>query len=78
MALEIILSIETDIIIVQKPFIGNQKIFHSKFNFYWPKKERKNIKIMIAIKKKQYTIKQDFVNYLYFILLKIQELDPKL
>lgn len=77
MTLKILLSIKTGIIIVQKPFIGNQKIFHSKFNFYWPKKKEK-YQSNDSYKKKIVYHKTDFVNYPYFILLEIQELDPRL
>ncbi len=34
-ALESALSVEAGIVMVQESFIGNQKIFHIGFNFYW-------------------------------------------
>ena len=35
-ALETALRVEVDIVMVQEPFLGNQEISHSAFNFYWP------------------------------------------
>ncbi len=49
--LETTLSIEAGIVMVQEPFIGSREIFHSGFNFYWPKGERKEISVMTTIRK---------------------------
>ena len=51
MALEIALSIRAGIVMVQEPFIGNREIAHSRFNFYWPQGERKNIRVMTVVRK---------------------------
>lgn len=45
------LNIAADIVMVQKLFIGNQEIYHSKFSFYWLPKKKKELKIMTAIGK---------------------------
>ncbi len=34
---------------IKELFMGNQEICHSRFNFYWSQKERKEIRIMITI-----------------------------
>ena len=36
MTLEAALNIGAGIIMLQKPFIGNQELVHNAFNFYWP------------------------------------------
>lgn len=77
------MCIATDIIILQKSFIGNYILYYSTFSFSWPEKERSEIKVIMAIQK-DFTNKiiveyrTDLVNYLYFIFLKIQELDEQL
>ena len=80
MALEIALNIRAGIIMVYELFIGNQEISQSKFNFYWPKEKKKNIRVMMAIRKElvdkiivDYWI--NLVNHSYFMLLEIWELD---
>lgn len=51
MALETAITVEAGIIIIQEPYIGNREILHSAFNFYWSQSERKNIRVMIAVKR---------------------------
>ncbi len=51
MVLETGLTVEAGIVMIQEPFIGNREISHSGFNFYWPQGERKNIRVMTAVKK---------------------------
>ena len=36
MALEMALNIGAGLVMLQEPFIGNQELVHSAFNFYWP------------------------------------------
>ena len=80
MALETLLSIGPGIVMVQEPFIGNQEISHSGFNFYQSQGEKKNIRVMMAVRKELVDKivvdhKTDLVNHPYFLLLEIQELD---
>lgn len=82
MALETALSVEAGIIMVQEPFIGHREISHSGFNFYWPQGEKKNIRVMTAVRKDLvYKIvidhRTDLVNHPYFMLLEIRELNPR-
>lgn len=49
MALKTALSIGAGMIMLQEPFIGNRKLCHSAFNFYWPQGERSEIRVMTAI-----------------------------
>lgn len=49
MVLETILSIKADIIIIQKLFIENKKIYHNDFNIYWPQKKRNKIRVITTI-----------------------------
>lgn len=49
MVLETIFSIKADIIIIQKLFIENKKIYHNDFNIYWPQKKRKEIRVITTI-----------------------------
>lgn len=51
MALKKALSIGAGIVIIQDSFIGNQEIYHSKFNFYLSLREKKKIRIMIVVRK---------------------------
>ncbi len=51
MALETALSVEAGIVLVQKLFIGNREICYSGFNFYWPSGERKETRVMTAVRK---------------------------
>ena len=79
-ALKIALSVEAGIIIIQKPFISNQKIFCSGFNFYWPQGERKNMRVMTAVRnnladKIVVDHRMDLIKHHYFMLIEIQELD---
>ena len=82
MALETGLSIKAGIILIQEPFIGNQEISHSGFNFYWPQDKRKNVKVMTVVRKTLVdkivvNHKINLINYFYFILLEIQEIDSQ-
>lgn len=45
MVLETALSTRPGIVMVQEPFIGDQKICHSGFNFYWPPAKRKKYEL---------------------------------
>lgn len=76
MALEMALSVETSIVIIQKLFIGNQEISHSKFNFFWPQSERKNIRVMMAVRKNVadkiiVDHRTNIINHPYFLLIEI-------
>lgn len=80
MVLKTALTIKAGMVILQKLFIGNQELFHSAFNFYWPQRKKSEIKAVTAIRK--YLIDKciienriDLVNHLYFIFLEIQKLD---
>ena len=80
MALETALSITAEMVMLQKPFIGNREISHSVFNFYWPQGNRSEIRVVTAIRKDlmdKLVIENrtDLVNHPYFILLEIWELD---
>ncbi len=74
--METALSVKAGIVMVQEPFIGNREIFHGEFNFYCPQGERKNIRVMTAVRKNLVVDhRTDLVNHLYFMLLKLQKLD---
>ena len=82
MALETALSIGAGIVMVQEPFIGNREICHSEFRLYWPQGERKEIRVMTAVKedlgdKIVVDHRTDLINHPYFMLLEIRELDPR-
>ncbi len=49
MAMETAISVGAGIVMVQKPFISSRKTYHSKFNFYCPLGERKEIRVMIVV-----------------------------
>ncbi len=82
MAMETALSVKNSIVMVQEPFIGIREICHSAFNFYWPEREKKEIRVMIAVRKDlgdkiMIDHGTDLIHYLYFMLLEIRELDPQ-
>lgn len=73
--LKMVLSIGIRIGIIEKLFICNQEIWHSKFKFYWSSKEKKELSVMTTIRKNLENkivnnYKTDFVYYFYLILLK--------
>ncbi len=81
MALETALSIGAGIVMLQKPFIGIREISHSAFNLYWPQAERKEIRVMTAVREELtdkivVEHKTDLINHPYVMLLEICELDP--
>lgn len=83
MILEIVLSIETKIILLQKPFIDNQELIYNSFNFYEQQANRTESKNMTVVRRDlldkiivEHRI--DLINYLYFMLFKIQDLDQQL
>lgn len=76
------LKIKRDIDMIQKPFIDNEEILHSIFNFYLPQYKRKNISLITAVKTNLVDnivvdYRMDFINHHFFMLLEIQELDPR-
>lgn len=80
MALEITLSIEAGIVILQKFFIGNQEFCYSIYNFFQLQENKTEIRVMIVVRRDllnkivmEYKI--NLVNHLYFIFYKIQKLD---
>lgn len=78
--LKTVLSIETRIILLQKPFISNPELCHSAFKFYWLQRNKTKIKVIIIVRKdllNQILIKYriNLVNYLYFTFFKIRKLD---
>lgn len=80
--LETVLSVKAGIVIIQELFIDNQEISYSRFNFYWPQRKRKNIKVMTIVRKNlidkiMVDHRIDLVNHLYFMLLEIQKLDTQ-
>lgn len=82
MALETVLSIGANIVIVQKQFNDNREICHSRLNFYWPLRERKKIQVMTVVRNNfgnRIIIdhRTNLIYYLYFMLLKIYKLDPQ-
>ncbi len=82
MALEMALSIGAGMVMLQEPFIGTREISHSAFNFYWPQAERKEIRVMTAIRKEltdKIVIEHrtDLINHPYVMLLAIRKLDPR-
>lgn len=82
MALEIILNIKAELVILQELFIGNQKLVYSAFNFYWPQGKRIAMRVMTTVKKDlldKITIEHriNLINHPYFILFKIQNLDQQ-
>lgn len=82
MALETALGIGADIVMLQEPFIGTREISHSAFNFYWPQANRKEIRVMTAVRKEFTNMifvdhRTDLINHLYVILLGIRKLDPR-
>lgn len=75
-----VLSIRTSVAIIQELFIGHHEICYSRFHFYWPPGERKEIQVMMAVKKDlegkiMVDNRTDLIYYLYLMLLKIHELD---
>ncbi len=82
MALETALSLKAGIVMIQEPFIGSREIYHSGFNLYWPKGERKNIRVMTAVKKDLVDKvvvdhKTDLIDHPYFMLLEVREIDSR-
>ncbi len=76
------LNLEAGIVIVQKPFIDNQEICYSRLNLYLSQRERKNIRVMIGVRKDlldKFLVdhRTDLINHLYIILLEIHEFDPQ-
>ena len=51
MAPETAISIGTKIVMVHEPFIGSPEICHNRFNFYWPPRKRKEIRVITAVRK---------------------------
>lgn len=49
-ALETALSIKAGIVILQKPFIGNQEISYSTFNYYWSQEKKSEIRLVTVIR----------------------------
>lgn len=79
MVLETALSTGAGIVMVQEPFIGIREICHSGFNFYWPTGERKELRVMKAIRKNlgdrmMVDHRTDLIHHPYFMLLEIREL----
>ncbi len=82
MALETALSVGVGIVMVQEPFIGSREICHSGFNFYWLPGERKEIRVMTAVRKDLgdkiiVDHRTCLIHHPYFMLLEICELDPR-
>ena len=82
MALETALSVGAGIVMIQEPFIGSRELCHSGFNFYWPQGERKEIRVMTAIKKDlgdkiSVDHRTDLIHHRYFMLLQICKIDPQ-
>ena len=80
MGLKTALNIKTEMFLLQKSFIGNCKISHSAFHFYWLQEKRSEIRVVTSIRKDLIDKlimenKTDLVNHLYFILREIWELD---
>ncbi len=76
MVMETALSVGAVIVMIQKSFTGNREICHSRFNFYWPERESKGIRVMTAIKKDLADKiigdhRTDLIIRLYFMLLEI-------
>lgn len=81
-ALETALNIGAGVVMLQEPFIGNQELFHSAFNFYWPQRDRTATRTMIAVRKDLLDKivvehRTDLVNHPYFILLEIRDLNNR-
>lgn len=82
MALETAIIIRAGITIVEKLFIDNQEICYNRFNFFWPLGEKKEIRVLIAVKKDlknkiMIDHKTYLIYHLYFMLLKICKLNPQ-
>lgn len=82
MTLKTSLNVTEGIVMILEPFIGNQEICNSGFNFYWLQKEKKEIRVITAIQKDfadkiivEYIT--DFINHPYFMSLKICKLDAQ-
>ena len=80
MALKTAFSIKARIVIIQEPFIGSRKLCHSGLNFYCPKREKKDIRVMTAIRKDfvdkiMVDYRTDIIDYPYFMLLEICKLN---
>ena len=78
--LETALSVKAGIVMVQEPFIGSRELCHSGFNFYWPERERRDIRVMTAVRKDLVDKivvdhRTDLIDHPYFMLLEICELD---
>lgn len=79
MALKTPLDIWAKIILLQELFIGNRKLIHNAFNFYWPQRDKVAIQVMTVVKndllhKIVIKHKMNKVNHPYFIFFKIRDL----
>lgn len=67
---------------MQEPFIGCREICYSGFNLYWPKGERKNIRVMTTVKKVLIdkgviNHRTNLIDHPYFMLLEVCEIDSR-
>ncbi len=81
--LEAGLGLETSVICIQEPFLGNRSLAHTGFNLYWPSEtdNRKDIRVLIAVRKdilNKVIVENctDLVSHPYCIALDIRELSP--
>ena len=82
MTLKTSLNVTEGIVMILEPFIGNEEICHTGFNFYWLQKEKKEIRVITAIQKDladKIIVEHitDLINQPYFMSLKICKLDAR-
>ena len=82
MALETAISIGAGMDTLQELVISNQELCHSAFDFYWPQRERIEMRVMTAVRKDPthkivIENRTGLENHPYFILLEIRELDQQ-
>ncbi len=82
-ALEAGLGLDTTIVCIQEPFLGNRSISHSGFNLYWPSRtdNRKDMQLLTAVRKdilNDVIIENriDLVSHPYCMVLDIRERNP--
>lgn len=82
MAMKTALSGKASIVMIQELFIDNREICYSGFKFHLPQNEKKEIRVMKAIKKNladkiMLDHRTDLIDHLYFMLLEIRKLNIK-
>ena len=84
-ALKAGLGFNTAIVYIQKPFLRNRSISHSRFNLYWPSRteNQKDMRVLTIVRKDILNkiiidSQTDLVGHLYYSILDIKKLHPLL